>query len=57
MANAIQKYFSPSGSTDGNTYYGIALTEMLKRAEKSGFKVVALGAFIARHSIDPTFAA
>ena len=43
--------------TFGNTYYGIALTEMFKRAEKSGFKVVALGAFIARHSIDPTFAA
>ena len=44
-------------ATFGNTYYGIALTEMLKRAENSGFKVAALGAFVARHSIDPTFAA
>ena len=43
--------------TFGNTYYGIALTEMLERAEKSGFAVAALGAFVARHSIDPTFAA
>ena len=43
--------------TYGNTYYGIALTEMLKRAENSGFKVAALGAFVARHSIDPNFAA
>ena len=44
-------------ATFGNTYYGIALTEMLKRAEKSGFKVAALGAFVARHSIDTSFAA
>ena len=43
--------------TYGNTYYGIALTEMLRRAEKQGFVVTALGAFIARHSIDPNFAA
>ena len=43
--------------TFGNTYYGIALNEMLKRAEKSGFKVAALGAFVARHSIDTSFAA
>lgn len=42
--------------TYGNTYYGIALTEMLQRAEKQGFKVSALGAFVARHSIDVSFA-
>ena len=30
---------------------------MLNRAEKSTFKPVALGAFVARHSIDPSFAA
>ena len=40
----------------GNTYYGIALTEMLRRAEGRGFKVAALGAFVARHSIDPSLA-
>ena len=39
--------------TYGNGYYGIALNEMLSRAEKQGFKVAALGAFIARHSISP----
>lgn len=44
-------------ATFGNTYYGIALTEMLKRAENNGFKVAALAAFVARHSIDPAFAA
>ena len=33
----------------GNGYYGIALTEMRKRAEARGFKVTALGAFVARH--------
>ena len=43
--------------TYGNTYYGIALTEMLKRAEANGFVVAALGAFVARHSIDPSFGA
>ncbi|MCR5414039.1 MAG: 4Fe-4S binding protein [Kiritimatiellae bacterium] len=37
----------------GNGFYGIALNELLRRAEGSGFKVAALGAFIARHSIDP----
>ncbi|MBR0202815.1 MAG: 4Fe-4S binding protein [Synergistaceae bacterium] len=40
----------------GNGYYGIALNEMLKRAEKSGFKVAALGAFISRHSMDTAIA-
>ncbi len=38
--------------TYGNGFYGIALTEMLRRACSSGFKVAALGAFIARHAID-----
>ncbi|MBQ7734203.1 MAG: 4Fe-4S binding protein [Synergistaceae bacterium] len=42
--------------TYGNAYYGIALKEMLERAEKCGFKVAALGAFIARYSIDTTLA-
>ena len=41
----------------GNGYYGIALTEMRKRAEARGFKVAALGAFVARHSIDTSVAA
>lgn len=41
----------------GNGYYGIALTEMRKRAEGRGFKVAALGAFIARHSIETSVAA
>ena len=40
----------------GNGYYGIALTEMRKRAEAQGFKVAALGAFIAQHSITPAVA-
>ncbi len=39
--------------TYGNGFYGIALNELLRRAEGSGFKVAALGAFIAKHSIDP----
>ena len=43
--------------TYGNTYYGIALKELLKRAENSGFKVAALGAFVASHSMDYRFAA
>ena len=38
--------------TYGNSYYGIALNELQDRATKSGFKVTALGAFIARHAID-----
>ena len=42
--------------TFGNGYYGIALNEMLERAEKSGFKVAALGAFIARHSMKTSIA-
>ena len=42
--------------TFGNGYYGIALNEMLERASKSGFKVAALGAFIARHSMDTSIA-
>lgn len=37
----------------GNSYYGIALNEMKERAEGRGFKVAALGAFIARHSLSP----
>ena len=40
----------------GNAYYGVALTEMNERAEKSGFKVTALGAFISRHSMSPALA-
>ncbi|MBR0095066.1 MAG: 4Fe-4S binding protein [Synergistaceae bacterium] len=44
-------------ATFGNTYYGIALKEARERATNSGFSVVALGAFVARHSIDPTFGA
>ena len=40
----------------GNGYYGIALTEMRKRAEGRGFQVAALGAFVARHSIDTSVA-
>ncbi|MBQ3394975.1 MAG: EFR1 family ferrodoxin [Synergistaceae bacterium] len=42
--------------TFGNGYYGIALNEMLERAKKSGFKVTALGAFVARHSMDTSIA-
>lgn len=42
--------------TFGNGYYGIALNEMLRRAEKSGFKVSALGAFVCRHSMDISIA-
>ncbi|MBQ9903398.1 MAG: 4Fe-4S binding protein [Synergistaceae bacterium] len=42
--------------TYGNSYYGIALTEMKERAEKSGFSVASMGAFIARHSLDPSVA-
>ena len=42
--------------TYGNGYYGIALTEMLGRAEGRGFKVAALGAFISRHSMDTAIA-
>ena len=35
----------------GNAYYGVALTEMKERAEKSGFRVVAMGAFVAQHTM------
>lgn len=35
----------------GNAYYGVALTEMKKRAESRGFKVCALGAFVSQHTI------
>ncbi len=35
----------------GNGYYGIALKELAKRAEGSGFRLAALGAFPAQHSI------
>lgn len=35
----------------GNAYYGVALTEMKKRAENSGFKVCALGAFVSQHTM------
>ena len=38
--------------TYGNGFYGIALNEMIRRAKERGFRVAALGAFIARHSID-----
>lgn len=37
----------------GNGYYGIALTQMKELAEAQGFKVAALGAFVAQHTIDP----
>ena len=43
--------------TYGNGYYGIALKEMYERAISSGFKVTALGAFIAQYSIIKTLAA
>ena len=43
--------------TYGNTYYGIALKEMLARAEGQGFRVAALAAFVARHSMDVSVAA
>lgn len=36
----------------GNGYYGIALTQMKELAENQGFKVAAMGAFIAQHTID-----
>ena len=42
--------------TYGNGYYGIALKEMKERAENSGFKIVALGAFISRHSMKVSIA-
>ena len=42
--------------TYGNTYYGIALKEMLKRAQGQGFCVAALGAFVSRHSMDTSIA-
>lgn len=41
----------------GNAYYGVALTEMKERAEGRGFKVCALGAFVARHSMAPEIGA
>ena len=37
----------------GNAYYGVALTEMKERAESRGFKVCALGAFVAQHTMAP----
>lgn len=37
--------------TFGNAYYGVALTEMKKRAESKNFKVCALGAFISHHTM------
>lgn len=37
----------------GNAYYGVALTEMKERAENSGFRVCALGAFVAQHTMAP----
>ena len=43
--------------TYGNTYYGIALKEMLKRAQGQGFKVAAMAAFVSRHSMDTSIAA
>ena len=42
--------------TFGNTYYGIALKEILKRAQGQGFRVAALGAFVCRHSMDMSIA-
>lgn len=42
--------------TYGNGYYGIALTELQEKAENHGFKIAALGAFIARHSVDVSIA-
>lgn len=43
-------------ATFGNGYYGIALTEMYERAVSRGFKVAAMGAFVARHSMDTAIA-
>ena len=42
--------------TYGNTYYGIALKELQKRAANSGFRVAALAAFVSRHSMDVSIA-
>ena len=42
--------------TYGNTYYGIALKELLQRATNSGFKVAAMAAFVASHSMDYSIA-
>ncbi len=42
--------------TFGNGYYGIALNEMLKRAQGQGFRVAAMGAFVSRHSMDTSIA-
>ncbi len=42
--------------TFGNGYYGIALNEMQRRAQGQGFRVAAMGAFIARHSMDTSIA-
>ena len=42
--------------TYGNTYYGIALKEMLSRAQGQGFRVAAMAAFVARHSMDTSIA-
>ena len=42
--------------TFGNGYYGIALNEMLSRAQAQGFRVAALGAFVCRHSMDTSIA-
>ena len=41
----------------GNAYYGVALTEMKERAEKRGFRVCALGAFVAQHTMAPELGA
>jgi len=35
----------------GNAYYGVALNELKNRAESRGFRVCALGAFVARHTM------
>ena len=43
--------------TYGNTYYGIALKEMLARVQGQGFRVAALAAFVSRHSMDTSIAA
>lgn len=41
----------------GNAYYGVALTEMKERAESRGFRVAALGAFVAQHTMVPELGA
>lgn len=34
----------------GNGYYGVTLKQLLRRATRQGFRVIALGAFIGQHA-------